>query len=40
MTAKYKNIYFFKGEILNIRHMKNANVKQAYAVVVLSERSE
>jgi len=39
MTVKYNNIYFFKGEILNISHMKNANIKQAYAIVVLSERS-
>eukprot|EP00347_Sterkiella_histriomuscorum_P005816 403355161 len=39
MTAKFNNIFFFRGNVLNIRHMRNANVKQAQAIVVLSYKS-
>lgn len=40
MTAKFNNIFFFKGDMLNLRHVRHANMKNAQAVVVLSNKSE
>jgi len=38
LVCKFVNIFFFKGSCLNIRHLKNSNIKHAQTVVILTSK--
>lgn len=40
MISKKKQVYIFEGNILNLEHLKNANISEAYHVLIFTQNSE